>query len=559
MIRWINLILLFYYFSNVNPLPLPYNQYSYMLARNKIKQNDEMGPIKHSLNKKEVIVNFYLEWIRTNEFIRTRTYFYPARPIETEIENITNNPLYQLLKLFPKGGNLHIHESQVLDRKLLLESILNSEEDKYLYICDQENCTTNKYFLSIFRSTPSNDWTKVKDSNWTVVDILKKTTLIGILNDLRTPIYPTDSRSRWHVANSHGVFDFYDDVIRYNTTRFNYMRMVLDNALEENIQLLEFRRNSFGTLFYYDDNGTKILIDPYEELNRLTKFKNDYMKNNPKLIDFVFLMHALRFRSEEQVKNDLKRFVRLQQAFPDFVRGYDLVGEEDQGHTLLFHSHNLMEVFNESFAPYLHAGETNWPEEHILSNDVDGVSTFENIYDALIFRTRRIGHGLSLIKRPDLYKYIRQYQIPIEICLASNQILGYTADLRNHPGITYHRSGIPIVLAGDDPGSFGYNQLTVDYYLATMAWALNLADLKQIARNSIQYSSIPIMMKEQDADGKTNNKEVNIDGTNEIRYPIRDSHEPLVDFIQPPTKEIIRRGTARITKTNGAIIKFLCC
>ncbi len=46
-------------------------------------------------------------------------------------------------------------------------------------------------------------------------------------------------------------------------------------------------------------------------------------------------------------------------------------------------------------------------------------------------------------------------------------------------------------MAGDDPGSFGYNQLTVDFYLATMAWGLNLADLKQFAWNSIQYSSLP--------------------------------------------------------------------
>jgi hypothetical protein len=74
-------------------------------------------------------------------------------------------------------------------------------------------------------------------------------------------------------------------------------------------------------------------------------------------------------------------------------------------------------------------------------------------------------------------------------------IKGYVADLRNHPGIVYHRSGIPIVLAGDDPGSFGYNQLTVDFYLATMAWGLNLADLKQFAWNSIQYSSLTDRIK----------------------------------------------------------------
>jgi hypothetical protein len=45
-------------------------------------------------------------------------------------------------------------------------------------------------------------------------------------------------------------------------------------------------------------------------------------------------------------------------------------------------------------------------------------------------------------------------------------------------------------LAGDDPGSFGYNDLTVDYYLAFMSWGLSLYDLREIANNSIKYSSI---------------------------------------------------------------------
>ncbi len=67
--------------------------------------------------------------------------------------------------------------------------------------------------------------------------------------------------------------------------------------------------------------------------------------------------------------------------------------------------------------------------------------------------------------------------------------------MRSHPAINFYRSGIPIVIAGDDPGSFGYNELTVDYYMAFMAWGLNLADLKEIANNSIIYSTIPDQVK----------------------------------------------------------------
>ncbi len=59
-------------------------------------------------------------------------------------------------------------------------------------------------------------------------------------------------------------------------------------------------------------------------------------------------------------------------------------------------------------------------------------------------------------------------------------------DLRNHPAVTFYKSGVPIVIAGDDPGGFGYNDLTVDYYLIYMAWGLNLYDLREIANNSIK-------------------------------------------------------------------------
>lgn len=67
--------------------------------------------------------------------------------------------------------------------------------------------------------------------------------------------------------------------------------------------------------------------------------------------------------------------------------------------------------------------------------------------------------------------------------------------MRNHPAINYIRSGIPIVFGGDDPGSFGYNEITVDIYLAYMAWGLNLHELKDIALNSIEYSTIPNELK----------------------------------------------------------------
>ncbi len=72
------------------------------------------------------------------------------------------------------------------------------------------------------------------------------------------------------------------------------------------------------------------------------------------------------------------------------------------------------------------------------------------------------------------------------------------ADLRNHPAINYYRSGLPIVIGGDDPGAFGYNELTLDYYLAYTGWGLDLFDLKIIANNSLKFS---FMSEEKRAEG----------------------------------------------------------
>ena len=169
---------------------------------------------------------------------------------------------------------------------------------------------------------------------------------------------------------------------------------------------------------------------------------------------------------------------------------------------MLFHSDALIDSFNytassnDSFRYLFHNAETNWPNDAMTSGSGDMESTEDNVYDALVFRTRRIGHGLGYIKFPNLYEVLKKREIAIEVCPASNQILGFVADLRNHPAINYYRSGIPIVLAGDDPGSFGYNDLTVDYYLAFTAWGLRLSDLKVIANNSIVYSSMTPEMKQ---------------------------------------------------------------
>jgi adenosine deaminase CECR1 len=106
------------------------------------------------------------------------------------------------------------------------------------------------------------------------------------------------------------------------------------------------------------------------------------------------------------------------------------VGEEDIGHSLLFHSDALIQGLNyslnsnESFKYYFHTGETNWPTDIYTSEYSEDSSTDDNVFDAILFKTKRIGHGLAYFKHPNLYPYLKNNKIAIETCPASNQILG---------------------------------------------------------------------------------------------------------------------------------------
>lgn len=108
--------------------------------------------------------------------------------------------------------------------------------------------------------------------------------------------------------------------------------------------------------------------------------------------------------------------------------------------------------------------------------------------DAYILGAKRIGHGFNLFRYNELEKKLIEEKIALEVCLISNQLLGYISDLRDHPAKDYLKHGIPVVLAPDDPLMFSTAGSTYDFYAAVIAWNLGLSELKQICLNSIEYS-----------------------------------------------------------------------
>ena len=77
----------------------------------------------------------------------------------------------------------------------------------------------------------------------------------------------------------------------------------------------------------------------------------------------------------------------------------------------------------------------------------------------------------------------------VEINLSSNDlILGVRG--KDHPLPVYRKHGVPVALSTDDEG-VSRSHLTEEYLRAALTYDLSYADLKEMARNSLEYSFLP--------------------------------------------------------------------
>jgi hypothetical protein len=104
----------------------------------------------------------------------------------------------------------------------------------------------------------------------------------------------------------------------------------------------------------------------------------------------------------------------------------------------------------------------------------------------------RIGHGVAVMSEDDpigLLREMARKNVLVEICLTSNDlILGVSGD--RHPLPVYMKYGVPVALATDDEG-VSRGDMTHEYLRAVETYGLLYAELKRMARESLEHSFIP--------------------------------------------------------------------
>ena len=120
-----------------------------------------------------------------------------------------------------------------------------------------------------------------------------------------------------------------------------------------------------------------------------------------------------------------------------------------------------------------HAGEMSGPE---------------TIWEALNgLQAERIGHGISCLADPALVAYLRETQIPLEVCPTSNVCTRQVPDLAAHPLPQLLDEGLFVTLNSDDPPMFG-TSLTQEYRQAAAVLGLSRDQLASLARNGARAS-----------------------------------------------------------------------
>jgi adenosine deaminase len=203
-----------------------------------------------------------------------------------------------------------------------------------------------------------------------------------------------------------------------------------------------------------------------------------------------FIYQVLRGFPKEQVFAQTLLGFEVASADPD-VAGINMVMPEDARVPMQDYEWQMKMV------GYLH---TVYPKVHITLHagelayglvPPDGLCC--HIREAVeIAHAERIGHGVDLMyeDRPyDLLKEMAEKHVMVEVNLTSNDlILGVRG--KDHPLPIYRRYGVPVALSTDDEGVSRID-ITNEYVKAAETFGLSYAELKKMARASLEHSFLP--------------------------------------------------------------------
>ncbi|XP_038562322.1 adenosine deaminase 2-A isoform X2 [Micropterus salmoides] len=409
-------------------------------------------------------------------------HFFKARPL------IRTSPIFGLLQKMPKAGALHVHDFSMVDVEWLVRNVTYRP---HCYMC----FTDNQSIRFIFSSR----WPKGLPhcSSWVLLENLraKMVNTTDLDNSIMGNLTLfTDQDPETVYPSQDVVWDRFEQaflavwgLVTYAPVFRDYFYQGLTQFYMDNVMYLELRA-LLPEIYELDGSthGTAWTLKTYQEVTR------QFTAEHPDFFGTRIIFTVHRGVNTSTMTGAVEEAMKLHRNFPDIMAGFDLVGREDRGKPLWYFRDalSLPEERGVMLPFFFHAGET----------DLEGTEVDQNLLDALLFNTSRIGHGFALLRHPVAKGLSKKRGVAVEVCPISNQVLKLVNDMRNHPAAALISENHPVVISSDDPAMFGASGLTYDFYEAFVGFGgirSHIGSIKELAINSIRYSSLTPKQQEK--------------------------------------------------------------
>lgn len=284
--------------------------------------------------------------------------FTPSRHFFDVVDTIRATPLFQIVKRMPKGGNLHGHDTAMTS----IDYLVSLTHSANLWQCS--DVQTER--ITGFRF--ATEQPTIDDCVWQLTaDVRRRIgaetfdAFVRTHFTVRTSHPATDANVWWR--SFEAIFALIGSLVTYAPVWRDYYRQVLQEALADNVQYVEFR-SVLPSLYELD--GT-VITNRTQIVQMYVDVLAEFGAANPAFIGSKMVYAPHRDVSNATIDEYMAEVQRLQAAFPRFVAGFDLVGQEDTGRTLLSVAEWLLRL-PESVRFYFHAGETNWSGSEVDEN-----------------------------------------------------------------------------------------------------------------------------------------------------------------------------------------------
>jgi len=184
----------------------------------------------------------------------------------------------------------------------------------------------------------------------------------------------------------------------------------------------------------------------------------------------------LRHLSEED------GFATLQQALPHLARIHGVgLDSSEKGHPPSKFARLFARCRELGLHIVAHAGEEGPPAYIVEALDLLGVE--------------RIDHGVRAAEDPALMARLAREQVALTVCPLSNVKLCVFQRLEQHNLKQLLDAGLKVTINSDDPAYFG-GYIAQNYVDTARALGLSRAELKRIARNSLEASFVPEALRQ---------------------------------------------------------------